>query len=61
MKHEQNPKYISYVLSTFAAQQQKSAGKIKSKVVHSSIPALKAIPHPAPTPARPAGNCQNIG
>jgi type I restriction enzyme S subunit len=48
MKHEQNPKYISYALSTFAAQKQKSAGKIKSKVVHSSIPALKAVEIPLP-------------
>jgi type I restriction enzyme S subunit len=49
MKHEQNPKYMSYALSTFAAQQQKSAGKIKSKVVHSSVPALKAIEIPLPS------------
>jgi type I restriction enzyme S subunit len=49
MKHEQNPKYLSYVLSTRAAQKQKSAGKIKSKVVHSSIPALKSIVVPLPS------------
>jgi type I restriction enzyme S subunit len=48
MKHKQNPKYMSYVLSTVAAQQQKSAGKIKSKVVHSSVPALKSIAVPLP-------------
>jgi type I restriction enzyme S subunit len=49
MKHEQNPKYLSYVLSTRAVQKQKSTGKIKSKVVHSSIPALKLIVVPLPS------------
>lgn len=48
MKHEQNPKYLSYVLSTTEAQMQKSRGKIKSKVVHSSVPALKEIRVPLP-------------
>lgn len=33
MKHKQNPKYLSYVLSTYNARLQKSKGKIKSKVV----------------------------
>lgn len=49
MKHEQNPKYMSYVLSTFSARKQKSAGKIKSKVVHSNIPSLKSIVVPLPS------------
>ncbi len=48
MKHNQNPKYISYALSTTAAKMQKSKGKVKSKVVHSSIPALKEISIPLP-------------
>ena len=48
MKHKQEPRYISYVLSTTAAQAQKSKGKVKSKVVHSSIPALKEIEIPLP-------------
>lgn len=43
MKHEQEPRYISYALSTEKAQAQKSKGKVKSKVVHSSVPALKEI------------------
>jgi type I restriction enzyme S subunit len=30
MKHKQNPKYLSYVLSTYDAKQQKSKGKIKN-------------------------------
>lgn len=30
------------------AQKQKSAGKVKSKVVHSSVPAIKAIKLPVP-------------
>ena len=48
MKHNQNPKYIAYALSTSDAQAQKSKGKVKSKVVHSSIPALKDIQIPLP-------------
>jgi type I restriction enzyme S subunit len=48
MKHEQNPQYLSYALSTVTAQEQKSKGKVKSKVVHSSVPALKAISVPVP-------------
>lgn len=49
MKHTQNPKYLSYALSTTNAQLQKSKGKVKSKVVHSSVPALKAITIPVPS------------
>lgn len=49
MKHNQNPKYVAYALSTTDAQAQKSKGKIKSKVVHSSVPALKAITIPLPS------------
>ena len=48
LKHEQNPKYLSYVLSTEMAQKQKSRGKVKSKVVHSSVPAIKDIKIPIP-------------
>lgn len=50
LKHNQNPKYLSYALSTVNAQKQKSAGKVKSKVVHSSVPAIKAITIPIPPP-----------
>jgi len=49
MKHDQNPKYIAYALSTADAQMQKSKGRVKSKVVHSSIPALKEITIPIPS------------
>ena len=49
MKHNQNPKYLAYALSTANAQMQKSKGKVKSKVVHSSIPALKEIVVPIPS------------
>jgi type I restriction enzyme S subunit len=49
MKHNQNPKYISYALSTANAQAQKSKGRVKSKVVHSSIPALREIVIPIPS------------
>jgi type I restriction enzyme S subunit len=48
MKHGQNPKYLAHVLSTTDAQAKKSKGKVKSKVVHSSVPALKAIKIPLP-------------
>ena len=48
LKHEQDPKYLSYALSTTAAQIQKSKGKVKSKVVHSSVPAIQAIKVPVP-------------
>ena len=40
LKHNQNPKYMAYALSTTSAQTQKSKGKVKSKVVHSSVPAI---------------------
>ena len=48
LKHNQNPKYMAYVLSTTNAQSQKSKGKVKSKVVHSSVPALSDIIIPIP-------------
>ncbi len=49
MKHNQNAKYLSYALSTISACKQKSAGKVKSKVVHSSVPELKKIKIPLPS------------
>ena len=48
LKHHENPKYIAYALSTVNAQNQKSKGKVKSKVVHSSVPDIKAIRIPVP-------------
>ena len=48
LKHNQNPKYLSYALSTTEARMQKSKGKVKSKVVHSSVPAIKEIRLPVP-------------
>lgn len=48
MKHNQNPKYLSYALSTTDARMQKSKGKIKSKVVHSNVPSIKEIKIPVP-------------
>ena len=48
LKHTLEPRYLSYALSTTDAQRQKSAGRVKSKVVHSSVPALKAISIPVP-------------
>ena len=49
LKHNQNPKYLSYILSTYNAQKQKSKGKMKSKVVHSSVPSIEEIEIPLPT------------
>ena len=49
MKHEQNPKYMGYVLSTTDAQEQKSKGRVKSKVVHSNVPAISEIIVPLPS------------
>ena len=39
---------MSYVLATADAIRQKTKGKIKSKVVHSSVPAIKEIEIPLP-------------
>ena len=48
LKHEQDPRYLAHVLATYEARKQKSKGKIKSKVVHSSVPAIKEIAIPLP-------------
>ena len=48
VKHNQDPKYLSYALATVMAQKQKSAGKVKSKVVHSSVPSISNIVLPIP-------------
>lgn len=49
MKHDQDPKYMSYVLSTSDAVKQKGKGKVKSKVVHTSVPSLQEIVVPIPS------------
>ena len=49
LKHEQEPRYLAHVLATYEARKQKSKGKIKSKVVHSSVPAIKEIAIPLPS------------
>jgi type I restriction enzyme S subunit len=48
MKHKENAKFLSYALSTQDAQKQKSLGKVKSKVVHSSVPEIGKIRVPVP-------------
>ena len=48
MKHTQNPKYLSYALSTTDAKSQKTRGKVKSKVVHASISSIESIVIPLP-------------
>lgn len=48
LKHKQNPKYLAYALSTTNAQLQKGRGKVKSKVVHSSVPAISELKIPLP-------------
>lgn len=49
MKHNQNPRYISYALSTKSAVRQKGFGKTKLKVVHTNVPSLKSIKIPIPS------------
>lgn len=49
LKHNQEPRYLAHVLSTYESRQQKSRGKIKSKVVHSSVPAIENIEIPLPS------------
>ena len=48
LKHKQNPKYLSYALSTTSSNNQKKKGKVKSKVVHASIESIKNICIPLP-------------
>ena len=48
MKHKQNPRYLAHVLATQSARLQKGKGKVKSKVVHSSIPSIQEIEIPLP-------------
>ncbi len=48
MKHNENPKYLSYALSSREAIRQKGLGKTKLKVVHTNIPSLKEIIIPIP-------------
>ena len=48
LKHNEDPKYLSYALATADARRQKSFGKSKNKVVHSSVPAIKNIQLPVP-------------
>ena len=48
LKHNQNPKYLAYALETADAIKQKGKGKTKSKVVHSSVPAIEQIELPIP-------------
>lgn len=48
LKHNEDPKYLSYALATTDARRQKSFGKSKNKVVHSGVPAIKSIKLPVP-------------
>ena len=48
MKHNQNPKFLAYALTTPEAIRQKGMGKTKLKVVHTNAPALKGIIIPVP-------------
>lgn len=43
MKHELNPKFLAYVLSSPDVVRQKGLGKTKLKVVHTNVPSLKSI------------------
>lgn len=48
MKHNQNPKYLAYALSSPNAIAQKGFGKTKLKVVHTNAPSLKNVSIPVP-------------
>ena len=48
VRHGQNPKYLSYVLSTSDAISQKGRGMVKNKVVHASAASIGAIEIPLP-------------
>lgn len=48
LKHKQNPRYLAHALATKAAREQKSRGKVKSKVVHSNVPSIEQITIPLP-------------
>ena len=48
MKHNQDPRYMAYALSTSDAIKQKGKGKVKSKVVHTNVPSLQEIIIPIP-------------
>ena len=43
MKHSQNPKFLGYSLDSIISQKQKSYGKSKLKVVHTSVKDLKIV------------------
>lgn len=49
MKHNEDPKYLAYALSSKEAIRQKGIGKTKLKVVHTNIPSLKEITIPVPS------------
>jgi type I restriction enzyme S subunit len=49
LKHKQNPRYLAHVLATQQAREQKSKGKVKSKVVHSNVPSIEQIVIPLPS------------
>ncbi|MBQ6265886.1 MAG: restriction endonuclease subunit S, partial [Clostridia bacterium] len=49
LKHNQNPRYLAHALLTSNARAQKSKGKVKSKVVHSSVPSIESIEIPLPS------------
>lgn len=49
MKHQQNPRYLAHVLNTSMSREQKSKGKVKSKVVHSNVSSIAQIKIPLPS------------
>ena len=48
LKHKQNPRYLAHVLATQQVREQKSKGKVKSKVVHSNVSSIGQITIPLP-------------
>lgn len=49
LKHNQNPRYLAHALLTTDARNQKSKGKVKSKVVHASVQSIEDIEIPLPS------------
>lgn len=43
MRHNQNPRFLGYSLDSYVSQKQKSYGKSKLKVVHTSVKDLKNV------------------
>jgi type I restriction enzyme S subunit len=48
MRHQENPKFLAYLMSSQNVIKQKISGKVKSKVVHMSVNDIKSLVIPLP-------------